>query len=409
MRIGILGAGTAGAIAALQIINFIKLSKEPIRGINITVIHDPNIETAQVGESLSSYIYSLLMNTLDEKFGENLNEYNGTLRYYTKHFWKDVVGDDFNVYYYNPGLHVNSEKFSKYVIKKLVEKHNVTEIHDTVANINHYDEKVLVEGQDKNYNFDYLIDSRGAPTSDIIDSPLYETNVFQSVNSVLLYQNYQTYDEPYTSSYAHKDGWMFGVPLSYRKAFGYLYNNNITTDGDAFDNFKKIHNIKDPASIRKISWKPYYKNIAFENRILVLGNKLYFFEPQQALPLHYYAYLVRYFIKTLLTTNVLETESLVNHYHLVHMNAIQDLIALTYSGTNLLDSEFWKETKSKAVYRLLDSVLWQEHLQTSETAGERLRYFLFEHELLNNYIDGLKIDLASLKRPDVVKSQQYDS
>ena len=92
---------------------------------------------------------------------------------------------------------------------------------------------------------------------------------------------------------------MFGVPLSFRKAFGYLYHDALTSDEEAIADFSKIKNI-DANTCRKIKWQQYYKNNAMEGRILYMGNRLYFFEPHQAIPLHYYVFLTSKFLNAII-------------------------------------------------------------------------------------------------------------
>jgi hypothetical protein len=110
----------------------------------------------------------------------------------------------------------------------------------------------------RDYNFDYVIDCRGTPSQEELNSDLYEKNVFQSVNSAILYPDFTKYDEPFTSTHFHEQGWMFGVPLQHRKAWGYLYDKNITSHEDASEHFAKLKGI-DTTNLRRFNWEPYYK------------------------------------------------------------------------------------------------------------------------------------------------------
>ena len=131
MNIGIIGAGTASAICILTILNSIKNNRTNIDNVTITCISDPTKPTAQVGESTSGLVYSIMQNVLDLDFNQDLDLYDGTLRYYTRYNWDDASSRDFSVCYHTPGIHLNSEKWSTYIFEKLKIKYdNFTEIHD---------------------------------------------------------------------------------------------------------------------------------------------------------------------------------------------------------------------------------------------------------------------------------------
>jgi hypothetical protein len=395
--IGVVGAGTASAVSLMTMIFFINANKELYNpDLKISCIHDPNIPTAQVGEATSPFIYDLVKDVLGLVYTDDIDLFDGTFRYYTKYFWSNAGAKDFHVWYGNPALHVNSEKFSDVVLKTLVKKYNFfSEIHDTVNDITQTPDNATVVGSKDSYTFDYIIDCRGMPSTTELESNLYSSPYFDSVNSVILYPDFTSYDEPYTSAYYHDDGWMFGIPLQHRKAFGYLYNNNITTKEEAIKKFSSIKNI-DATNLRSFSWKPFYKNDAMDGRILSMGNRLYFFEPQNAIPLHYYNMLTEAFIKHANWMPVDGLNDKINRWNLTRIERIQDLIALGYCGRNSPDNKFWKYAKEKSVERLQQSKTWQEYLAEIKAEKRYTYYFTHPPHLIKNMVDGFDIDLESL-------------
>lgn len=396
MKIGILGAGTASAISLLKIFELLKTyyKSQP----DIYCLYDPNIPITHVGESTSPVLSGILFRVLDFNAVLDLKEFDGTLRWSTNYAWEEANGNNFWVMHGNPGLHINSEKFASYVIKKLSEKYsNFYQIHDNVVSVDQDTSGVTVSCSEQTYKFDYLIDCRGNPSPEELASDEYTISPFQSVNSVILYPHFHEYKEDYTSAYYHKNGWMFGVPLAHRKAYGYLYNNNITSYEEACKHFAEIKGI-DTTNLRKFSWQSYYKNKVIDGRILYIGNRLYFFEPAQALPLHHYMNIAEGFIDKILIQemSVDRMNIQMNQYHLVNVEMMQDLIAMNYVGRIDNPSEFWSYTKESAVKRLKNSVHWQDWLQKNKLTNGILGYWRHDNSIMTSYVKGYDIDLDSL-------------
>jgi Tryptophan halogenase len=398
MRIGIIGGGTASAISAIAIVNAAITNVDRFhKNISIACIYDPNIPITHVGESTSPLFAQCMLRVFDVDFLEDLDKFDGTLRYYNKYFWSETGGEDFSVYHNMAGIHVNSEKFSNYIIDTLEKQYPLfTKIHDTVISTTSSQDSVTVTGLARNYNFDYVIDCRGTPSQEELNSELYEKNVFQSVNSAILYPDFTKYDEPFTSTHFHENGWMFGVPLQHRKAWGYLYDKNITSHEDASEHFAKLKGV-DTTNLRRFNWEPYYKKTAMDGRILYLGNKLYFFEPTQAIPLNYYFALTDLFMNNAKVIPLDALNFTVNDFHKWRIEQIQNSIALVYVGDTSFQSEFWHVMKSRALDRLRQSYDWQLYIDRVSKENKIGDYFLYSASLMKNYIEGFKIDLTKLK------------
>lgn len=390
MKIGVIGAGTASAVSILSV--FHALQQRPIPKddvVTISCIYDPSIPITQVGESAGNAVQRLLFDVLDFDVLEDIDNFDGTLRWSTKYFWEEANNKNFQVKYEQPGFHLNSEKFSKYVVDQLGKTYgNFIEIHDSVSAITQTDKQISVVCKNKTYDFDFVINCSGTPTKEELDSPAYRAPKFESVNSVILFPHFEKYNESFTSSYVHKNGWMFGVPLQHRKAFGYLYNNKITTTDDALAHFAEIKGI-DTSSLRKFSWKPYYKVEAMTGRELAMGNRLYFFEPHQAIPLHYYIQLTYEFMYNLTVTSdvVSNTNKHINKFHLDNMDDIQDLIALNYQGDNLIESEFWSYARDHAVNRLTNSITFKAWLHYVKIHGYT-NFWCHSPSMMRGYVSG---------------------
>ena len=392
MKIGILGAGTAAIVAICEILDTV--GNNNFLNLNIDIIYDPTIPTIEVGESLSPPNFVMLKRVLGIENTKDLRSFQGTHRYYTKLFFNDN-DKNFSVYYITPGAHLNSQTLSKNALNIILKKYGmVNEVHDKILLVEQNEESVKVTGNKAFYKYDYVIYCTGSPSEKELASSEYSPPSIETVNSVILYPEFKNFDENHTSAYMHKNGWMFGVPLPHRKAWGYLYNNKITSKTEAIEHFSEIKNI-DASTLRNFSWEPYYRKKVMDGRILYLGNKLYLFEPHGALPLYYYANLIKVFNKNVDKMTVENLIFFMNNYHKKHMEAIEDLIAINYYGDVYkdYDSPFWNYIKPKAYQQLKQSENWCNWVKKVKKENVMSNYFFHDDIIMDDYINGYKINL----------------
>jgi hypothetical protein len=390
MKIGIIGAGTASAIALLQI--FETILDNNMYGAEVVCIYNPDIPVTHVGESTGPWLPYQLFRVLDFFAPEDMPKFDSTLRWGNKYHWDK---NQFFVNHGSPGMHVNSEKFSFYVINKLEEMYlNFKSIQDSVTGIIQDTNSVTVTGTSTEYTFDYLIDCRGTPTQEELNSDAYARPDFIGVNSVILYPDFKEYKEDFTSMYSHNNGWMFGVPLTHRKAFGYLYNNRKTTEQDARIDFEKLKKI-DTTDLRCFTWQQYYRKSPLDKRVLYLGNKLFFFEPSGAIPLFWYMRLTKQFFSTIISINSnTALESHMNKIYSIGINAIQDLVALNYVGDSSPNSEFWIDAKNNSFVRLKNSKRFTEWVSNNIRKQHYADFWQWNGQTMQQYVNGYQIDLS---------------
>lgn len=414
IKINVLGAGTPAAITLATIIGIFKLRRQ-VSKIRINCIHDPGIPTIAVGESISPAVIQLICSVVNITEDALLNALDGTWRYGGVNEWEDGLGQPFTLVYgqgrkgflgvgkSHVGMHANSEKLSKFLIDELSRLYPsiLTVYHENVINVEQTRSNVKVTTKSSNtYESDYVIDCRGTPSEDELNSGDYAFPDFESVNSVIIFPDFTVYKEQFTQSLFHKNGWMFGVPLQHRKAFGYLYNRDITTHDAAVDHFKKLVPQVNTDKIRTLNWKHYYRKKAMDNRVLYLGNKLYFYEPAMGLPLHYYFVLVQRAIGEIsgntdeLIKSYLDIANEINFYHTDSVrDKIQDLIAFNYVGKNNMDSDFWKQIPSSARTRLKSSENFKIFANNIINNKIDTSYFTHDAPLMKQYVEGYNIDL----------------
>lgn len=389
MRIGILGAGSAGAMAAMVWLNEVK----KINGLcEVVCIYNPNIPVINVGESTASPLVTQMVESADFKPLRDLHEFNGTIKYGT---WYTGFGKEkFNTWHGQPAIHLDASKFSGFIIERLAKIHTrnqvFTVIYDTILSYVDYQEYVDVFCDNGTYRFDFIIDCSGFPNEydreEECESPEFET-----VNSAIVYPETGDTNEMYTSAESHEHGWMFGIPLTHRKAHGFLYNNKITSHEEAAESFKKLKNLSDEqlSQCNKFSWKWFHRKYMVKNRIIYSGNKLYFYEPAQALSLLYYMFSLREHCLCVLKGQYnKEAEYVLNQQHLSYMSDIYDLHCFYYQGSKHLDSPFWKETREKTMKRLQQS----EHFKTwilNWEKGDQRGYSFHPRDVMKIWLEGL--------------------
>lgn len=387
MKVAVLGSGAAGCIFSMLACRNLPM------GFTVTCIHDPEIPTIEVGETASPGVLDILYDCLNFSVAEDLTQLDGTLRTSVKHFWAKANKDFYITYDRRFGLHLNSTKFSNFVLSRLHKLYPNKFLEDKTTVLNVDSSTGLVETKNGQQYYDLVVDCRG-----FADKKLYETGEivrpnFTAVNSVIIWPEKKSYNEYYTTAEIHDNGWMFGVPLTTRKAWGYLFNNKITSLEEAKKDFQKIKNLDDETinSCRTFSWDQYYRVKAMDNKVLYLGNNLYFFEPSGAIPLHYYLV-----ISKIITEDFGRVPfndhyiSEINKYHLSMIHQHLDITALSYAGKNNLNTKFWNTAKSNAINSLKNSTDWKKWINLDRTTNQ---YFTHPAGLMDQYISGFEIDI----------------
>ena len=392
MKIALIGRGTASSVSLASMMLYANKVYNMEDEIQFYCIYDPNIPIAHVGESISTGVVDVLERCIDFSF-DQLSEFDGTVRSHTRYFWNDVNGKEFDVLYTKPGVHANSEKFSLFILKELQKKYtNIFEIQDEVLSLHQTSYDVTLKCKNEEYKFDYVLDCRGMPTAEELNSDAYAEPEFQGVNSVVIYPEFVSYEEKFTSTHVHENGWMFGVPIAHRKAWGYLYNNNYIDVDTAVEKLGEIKDIVDKKII-KLSWKQHYKVNAMDGRVLAIGNKLYFFEPHQAIPLHYYVNIASLFITELIEPVSSNISRYMNGYHTNQIAMIKDLIALNYVADTNMKSVYWKNTQAEAEAYLKNSKTFVDFAKVSIKSNIIQPYWSHGIKMMRNYIEGYNIDL----------------
>jgi tryptophan halogenase len=348
-RLGVVGVGTAGIVSLAHLIPWLSNNWE------VVSIYDPAIPILGIGESTNPNI----LNTLQQGLGfveiDDLEELEGTLKFGTRYVnWRENE-------WVNPlfggghAIHFNNFKLKEYAFNKLKElwpkKFSVLE--GQVKSITNGFQCANVLVNDIVERFDYVIDCRGFPT----DYSSYNISDCSPVNKCFVYSVAPHVNDqfPCTEHIATKHGWTFGIPLTTRHTYGYLFNSDITSDDDAIADINDIHSLElSKNNLVEYNFKSYYTKTLLDGRILNNGNRALFFEPLSASSIWCYVEIVELFANHLENPKKCDI-SVVNNSFNSMAKSLEDMLSFLYHGGSLFNTPFWDHAVSKAITRLNNS------------------------------------------------------
>jgi len=349
-NIAVIGVGTGGIISISHLLGFLPPEW------NITSIFDPTIPILGIGETAGPAVLPSLYKGCG--FGyQDFSKLDATPKY-GSHFinWrKDEIKLD--VMPPEIGMHFNNFALKEYALPRFKEIHGdrFSEIHGVVSEIKNYNDHAVVVVNDKLNSFDWVIDCRGYP-EDYTD---YVESEVTPVNHCLVNIINEPGEWRFTKHVATEHGWMFGVPLSTRQGWGYLYNDKLTSKEEATENIKKIFN-NDNLNLKEFKFKNYYCKNVVEGRIIKNGNRAMFFEPMDALAGLYYTVVNRYLFDIIMFN---KPTYIANEALLTLAQDIETFIAFIYHGGSNFNSKFWNETVKNTSNYLKNSKRFQTYLE----------------------------------------------
>lgn len=320
MNIAIIGKGTSAIITALRLMT---------SGHDVEFFYDPDKKPLSVGESTTPHIQGLIFEALDISIGDladaGIVSYKNGIKYrdwgkggsFRHHFHGGEVAFHFETGILNDFIHNHLEK-------ELNIPYYAERVDDYEIDV---DNKVIINDRD----FDFVVNCAGWN-----DQSQYYKPVFQTVNSAILYTKDVIDDPTYTLHTATPDGWEFGLPFPDRgiTKCGYLYNNKLS----------------DPQiEGKRISWTPRFSKKLIQNKFEAFnGNRLFFFEPLEALSLLYYHQFAESICEFLKNKRTLSSYQEVNSNYLETITQYTTSLSWYYSYGSIYDTPFWKGVKTRA-------------------------------------------------------------
>jgi hypothetical protein len=342
MKIVIIGGGSGGVWTALHY----GYGTRNIKDIEVELIHDPEIDSAPVGQGTILGSPQLLFEAC------GIDWYHNEIRATPKF---GVVYENFskknkNIFhsfdFQGVAMQVDPKYLQRYILNSgvfAVKEGNVTDL-DTV-------------------DADVIFDCRGNNKKDDIE---YE-KLYSPVNSVLLSTSTIRDDaQNWTRSVATPDGWTFVIPnTTDTTSYGYLYNSDITPMETAKTNFSELFAKEFPNEIKTVNL-PFESYMAKEpiridsngRKIILNGNRLAFLEPMEATAIALYLDVAKWTFywtigetlslsqKEKIPQEALQTNETISNIKR-HFNEIYTFILWHYIRGSVYDTPFWREAQTK--------------------------------------------------------------
>ena len=354
MNIAVIGVGTAGILSLSHLLGYLP------KNCKITSIYDPEIKILGIGETSTYNFPPTLFVGTNFTLLKDSKELDATIKLGASYInWRE---NDFTTLIEPPAyaLHFNNFKLKDFAFSRFKEmwgeKFNIVEANVTDLKNDGY--CAVVTTAKETLRYDYVIDCRGWPEDCSND---YNILTEMPVNSCLVNIIHEPGTWNTTVSKAHRNGWMFGIPLQTRQGWGYLYNDTITSKEDAMAEIAEIFNTTaDKLDLKEFKFKNYYAKKFFDGRIIKNGNRALFFEPLEGMSGMFYDTLLKYFVDY--TRNTM-TANQINDDLLLMATDLELFAHYVYHGGSKFDSNYWNITKEKSSNKLKNSARWQRIIQ----------------------------------------------
>ena len=358
--IAVVGVGTAGITALSHLLAWTS------DDVSIVSVYDPDTPILGIGESTTVHIPENLFIGTGFNLLQDGHELDSTQKLGVR--YTGFREKDFDSLILPPytAIHFNNFKLKEFCFRRFKERwsHKFQEKHGKVVSLINSTDFVTVVYEDGTVDsFDYVIDVAGYP----IDYTDYNMSTVIPVNHCLVHMIPEKGDWNYTWHVAHRNGWMFGIPLQTRQGWGYLYNDEITPKEDAIADIAERFNKKpEELELREFKFKRYYAKEFMTGRIVKNGNRALFFEPMEALSGYFYDRVMHYFISVFrdeMTAHKMNIELT------TYAKAVESFIAYVYKGGSNYDSEFWKTAQSNAIKHLDTDIRFKNYVTELKNAN----------------------------------------
>jgi hypothetical protein len=325
IKVAIIGAGNAACLTALHFYHAsLYFDKAKYKFDKISIYYDPSVPIEKVGQGTTLNITKLLYAIFGINIYGSKNIIGATLKngiiYENWGKFNDVIYHGFPLD--SKAVHIVPNKLSQLTLNSgffdVIQKH----INDPESEI----------------DADFIIDCRGKNNR---DPDLYE-KLINPLNSVILSRK-EEYDPHLldTRCVATPDGWTFVIPNTDSVSYGYLYNNMITTQEQAQNNFTNLFGVTCRDNFQFENYLA--KNIFYGERTIFNGNRLSFLEPLEATSMGYYLNVAEIIFQHILDqSDKRKTNEIVRSL----MKQIETFVLWHYQFGSKYDTDFWRYAKS---------------------------------------------------------------
>jgi len=356
-RIAVVGVGSAGLLTLSHLCTWLDETWQ------VVAVHNPGRKILGIGESTNGAFVSVLERATEFSLAssEDLAALDATMKYGSKFVnWRerDWVNPLLSG---NVAIHFNNRRLKDFVFARLTAlwRGQFSALEADVREIQNYADHVTLNTDKGSFDFDYVVDCSGTPSSfdgyTMSDCTLLDRCLVHSV------KDYEY--EPFTEHIATRDGWMFGVPLKGYKTYGYLYRDELTDAGAAEAEMKRLlgtEHLEAGAYDAKYAFRCYYANQVVSGRVCKNGNKALFFEPLLAKSMFLYIYIARLIVDYAMNG---QDPAQCNGLFIKAVQEMEDVISYYYQGGSNFETEFWKASVERARTRLARRTEFSDYLE----------------------------------------------
>jgi tryptophan 7-halogenase len=353
-RLAVVGVGSAGIVTLSVLMPWLSNKWD------VVSVYDPETPILGIGESTNPNFIAALQTGMQFSHVEDLKELDGTFKFGTKYInWRehDWVNPLFGA---GVAAHFNNFKLKDFAFKRFKDlwpkKFKVLE--GKVESIENGFNCANIKINNNIEKFDYVIDCRGFPT----DYTNYHISDCSPVNTCFVYSVPPHLEELelYTEHIATEHGWTFGIPLTTRHTYGYLFNSDLTDDANALTEMSTMFSKKiEKEDVIEYKFKSYYSKKIMDGRILLNGNRALFFEPLSASSIFCYVAIADMFAQHLSNTKKYDSFFMNTNFDGM-AKSLEDMLSYLYHGGSMFDSKFWNFARHKAITRLNKSKMFAD-------------------------------------------------
>lgn len=269
-----LGAGTAGAMAAMHLTRFCD-------GVDLVQLHDPDRPIIGVGESTTAGVHSWLRSVLPDRIGEIEARCGVTAKRGVQFegwgkthpvFTHDFVPRD------HDGVHLSARE----LVKVLGESIRARQVSARVrAVVPDPDGGSTVRTDAGDWPADLVVDARGYPAQ--LDPREHLAFTWIPTNAAVVGWGPARPLFTHTRAVARPFGWVFVIPLREQTAYGYVTRAGDLEDADAdFARWLEGEGVALDQPPRRLAFPNFVRRRVFDGRVFAVGNAASFVEPLEA-------------------------------------------------------------------------------------------------------------------------------
>jgi len=390
-KVAVLGRGTAGSLAAASVSRLL-----PEGEYELHHIYDSRIPVIGVGEgSWPSLVAELhrLTNLPHDIVQQRLM---GTRKYGIGFEGWGRRNQDF-IHYFSPQQVSYAYHLSADLLGDLLhESTNAHHIDRKVLNITRVDGGAEVEFEDREpERYDLVFDARGFPRQhdpeQHIDISFIPTNkaIIRRCPAIIEEEPGKAATQfTYTRSIARPHGWVFVIPLTAHTSYGYVYNNEISSQEEVeadFDELLETDGVAEFEQRAVIAFPNFVHRRIYDGAVARVGNAAAFMEPLEATAIVFAQLQIGMVLQMRFNRPPEFHErdvEVVNRFLINYVLCSGLFVGWHYSLGSIHDSEFWRYARAGA---------WAQHRTATDPEKvdcSALRKFDEMFELLKQpYID----------------------